>query len=221
MSSIWKSAVVIGASGLVGRELVSALLGDPQVERVITLVRRASGHAHHKLEEHVVDFDRPESWAGLVRGGAVFSALGTTLKVAGSKEAQYRVDHDYQLWAARAARDNGTDVYVLVSAAGSSADSSFFYPRMKGQLENAVQALEFPRTRILRPGFLDGDRAEVRPGERFALPIVRLLPRWKALAGVRPIHVMEVARAGLRAARDPSPGVQILEPARLFELAGD
>ena len=97
-------AVVVGATGLVGREIVALLLDDARYTRVRVLVRRATGVTHDKLDEHLVDFDAPASWTALVTGDVVFSALGTTLKAAGSKDAQYRVDHTYQLVTAQAAR---------------------------------------------------------------------------------------------------------------------
>src|SRR5687768_10972194 len=128
-----REAVVVGATGLVGREILALLLGDTDYARVRVFARRATGVQHAKLEEHIVDFDVPASWAALVTGSVVFSALGTTLKAAGSKDAQYRVDHTYQLSAAKAARDNGVSCFVLISAHGASPSSSIFYSRMKGE----------------------------------------------------------------------------------------
>src|SRR5512133_1827405 len=124
-------AVVVGATGLVGAEIVRRLLANARFASVAILVRRPSGVAHEKLREHLVDFDAPESFAALVRGDVLFSALGTTLRAAGSKEAQYRVDHGYQLRVAEAARRNGIGTLVLVSSAGASPRARIFYSRMK------------------------------------------------------------------------------------------
>ncbi len=170
-----RRAVVVGATGLVGAELVRLLLADERFGAVAALVRRAAAPAHPRLEQHVVDFDAPPAWAARVAGDVLFSALGTTIRVAGSREAQHRVDHGYQLAAARAARANGVPAYVLVSSAGASPRSPIFYSRMKGELERDVEALGFERTRILRPGMLDGDRREHRTGERVVLRILRPL----------------------------------------------
>jgi uncharacterized protein YbjT (DUF2867 family) len=212
-----RSAIVLGATGLVGSALVRLLLADERFGSVRTLVRRPSGRGHAKLDERVVDFDAPGSWGGLVQGDVLFSALGTTIRAAGSQEAQRKVDHGYQLRAAEAARRNGVDVYVLVSSAGASPSSPIFYSRMKGELERDVEALRFPRARLLRPGLLDGERAEVRPGERWALRLLRpigpLLP-----ASARPIRVEVVARAAIAAALDPAPGLRRIEAAELFRL---
>jgi uncharacterized protein YbjT (DUF2867 family) len=147
----------------------------------------------------------------------LFSALGTTIRAAGGEEAQRRVDHGYQLADARAARRNGVAAYVLVSSAGASPRSRLFYSRMKGELERDVEALGFERTRLLRPGPLDGDRPERRTGERIALAVLRplspVLP-----APLRPIRASVVARAALAAALDPTPGVLRHEAADLFRL---
>lgn len=209
------TAILVGATGLVGRALLGQLLVDPRFVAVIVLGRRACGVEHEKLREHVVDFGQPATWAGLVRGDVLFSALGTTLKAAGSQAAQYEVDYTYQLRVAEAARANGTETYVLVSSVGSSPKSRVFYSRMKGELERATAALGFTRTRFLLPGPLDGDRQQHRPGERWTLrllrPLASVLP-----AVVRPIHAEIVARAGIAAAFDPAPGVLRLAAADLF-----
>jgi uncharacterized protein YbjT (DUF2867 family) len=212
-------AIVIGATGLVGAELVRRLLADERFGSVVALVRRPSGVAHDKLREHLVDFGAPASFAALVRGDVLFSALGTTLRAAGSQEAQRRVDHGYQLAVAEAARRNGVGTLVLVSSSGASPRSRIFYLRMKGELERDVEALGFPWTRILRPGMLDGERREPRAGERIGLALLRpLAPVLPASA--RPIHAATVARAAVAAALDPSPGTVRHEPGALFRLGG-
>ena len=211
------SAVVVGATGLVGARLVALLLADARFGLVAALVRRRTGVSHPRLREHVVDFGAPDAWAGLVRGDVLFSALGTTLRAAGSAQAQYRVDHDMQLRVAEAARANGVGTCVLVSSAGASPSARVFYSRMKGETERDVVALAFPRARILRPGLLDGERVEVRTAERWALrlmrPLAPLLP-----ASARPIPVETVARAAIAAALDPTPGTVRLEAGALFRL---
>ena len=214
-----KAAVVVGGTGLVGAELLRLLLMDERFGAVVTLGRRVTGVAHPKLREHVIDFEAPGDWSDLVRGDALFSALGTTVKVAGSQAAQYLVDHTYQHRAAEAARRNGVEAYVLVSSAGASPGARIFYSRMKGELERDVEALRFPRARILRPGPLDGERREDRPGERLMLrllrPLAPLLP-----AAARPIPAAVVARAAIRAALDPAPGTVRYEARELFRLGG-
>jgi uncharacterized protein YbjT (DUF2867 family) len=213
------TAIVIGATGLVGRHLLQQLLEDPAYERVVTLGRRATGTRHDRLDEHVVDFSLPDRYADLVRGDVLYVAMGTTVAAAGSKEAQYLVDHTYPLEVARAARNNGVECCVLVSALGADPTSRMFYTRMKGELEHDLGKLEFPRSRILRPSFLEGQRSEPRTGERFALSVLRHLPSWGALDAWRPIHARDVARAARALARDPTPGVVVLSSGELLGLA--
>lgn len=214
------AAVIVGATGLVGAELLRQLLAHERFDVVVALGRRATGIAHAKLREHVIDFDAPAAWSALVSGDVLFSALGTTLAVAGSQAAQRKVDHGYQYRVAEAARRNGVETCVLVSSAGASPRARIFYSRMKGELERDVEALGFPRTRILRPGPLDGERREDRPGERRMLRVLRplspLLP-----AAARPIPAAVVARAGIRAALDPAPGPRRYEARELFRVGAD
>lgn len=211
-------AVLFGATGLVGFELLRLLLRDERIASVTVLGRRPTRVTHEKLAEEIVDFDAPEAWALRVKGDVLLSALGTTLRAAGSAAAQYRVDHGCQLRAAAAARRNEVPVCVIVSSSGASPRSRVFYSRMKGELERDVEALGFNRTRFLRPGLLDGDRREDRPGERWALrlarPLAPLLP-----AAVRPIRAELVAAAALAAAFDPTPGVVRYEGPALLSLA--
>jgi len=212
-----RTALLVGATGLVGREVLRQLLDDPRFSAVTVLTRRSAGVTHEKLVEHIIDFDRPDSWRALATGDVLFSGLGTTLKAAGSQDAQYKVDYTYQLEVARAARQAGADTYVLISAAGASPKSRVFYSRMKGELERDTAALEFPRTRFLHPGPLDGDRQESRTAERWALRLLR--PLASVLPAIaRPIHASIVARAAITAALDPTQGVVRYPPAELFRL---
>lgn len=225
-----RRAVVVGATGLVGRELVEQLLtgtpklkaplGDSQIECVRTLVRRPSGISSDRLEECVVDFERPATWQDLIQGEVLFSAMGTTLKAAGSRDAQFRVDHDYQLWAAQAARQNGVNHYVLVSSTGANARSPLFYPRMKGTLEAQVRSLSFPSLTILRPSLLDGNREEDRPGERWALKTLEKMPRAILPASLRPVPVARVATACRMAALRKDAGRIEIWEANQVQTAG-
>ena len=143
-------ALIIGATGATGKDLLSQLLADDTYAEVHCFVRKPLTLTHPKLHAHVVNFDTPEAWADLVRGDVAFSCLGTTLAVAGSKDAQWRVDYDYQYAFAQQCKANGVLTFVLVSAAGATAQSKLFYNRKKGQLEDAVTALEFQRLLIFQ-----------------------------------------------------------------------
>ena len=144
-------AIVVGATGAVGRDLVEALCADPRYTEVRTFTRRELGVDDPKLRPYVVDFERTEGWHDLVQGDVIFSALGTSKKQAGSKEAQYHIDHDYQLMFATFAKQNGVRHMVLVSSAGADTGSSFFYMKLKGVIERDVEALGFAGLTIVQP----------------------------------------------------------------------
>ena len=144
-------ALIIGATGATGKDLVTQLLADGTYSEVHCFVRKPLALTHPKLHAHVVNFETPEAWADLLHGDVAFSCLGTTLAVAGTKEAQWRVDYDYQYAFAQQCKANGVPTFVLVSAAGATAQSKLFYNRMKGQLEDAVKALDFSCLLIFQP----------------------------------------------------------------------
>ncbi len=190
-----KTAIVIGATGLVGKELVKLLLAENRFSTVKIFARRSVGVSNQKVQEHLVNFDKPEKWKHLVIGDVLFSALGTTLKTAGSKEAQYKIDHTYQYDVAKAAAENGVPVYVLVSAAGANEHSRIFYSRMKGELERDIKPLPFEHIHIMQPGMLDGDRKENRPFEKIGLPLLKFLNKLGIAKTQKPVHASIVARA--------------------------
>ena len=190
-----KTALVIGATGLVGNELVHQLLADDRFGAVLVFVRRSMGISHSKLQEFIINFDEPQNWSHLVKGDVLFSALGTTLKKAGSKEAQYKIDHDYQYNFAQAAAQNQVPVYVLVSSAMASVSSRIFYTRMKGELERDIQLLPFQAIHIMQPGMLQGNRKENRPGEKIGLSVIRLLNKMGIALKQKPIPAGLVAKA--------------------------
>lgn len=195
-----KTALLIGATGLVGAALTDLLLQDNRFEKIKVFVRRPTGKQHPKLEEHFIDFDKIKDWEKLLTGDVLFSAMGTTLKKAGSKEAQYKIDFTYQHDVAKAAAENGVKTYVLVSSAGASPQSRIFYSRMKGELEQAVQTFSFPHIHILQPGILQGDRTEVRTGERIGIGLMSVLGKLPGLKKYRPVPAPTVAQAMINAA---------------------
>ena len=148
--------------------------------------------SHPKLHTHVVDFETPETWANLLQGDVAFSCLGTTLAAAGSKEAQWRVDYDYQYHFAQQCKANGVPTFVLLSAAMANAQSKFFYNRMKGQLEEAVKALGFQRLLIFNPSILIR-KDSARGGENFSLKVIQLLNKIGLLKHFRPMPTVVLA----------------------------
>lgn len=188
-------AALAGATGLVGQEILQGLLADPSVSAIHLLGRRAPAASHPKITAHIVDF---RSLPALPPIEEVYLALGTTIKVAGSREAFRAVDFDASLAVARAALAAGAKRAGLVSAIGASARSGTFYGRVKGEIEDALSVLAFDGLVIARPSLLAGDRESlgqpVRRGEAMALAASRLLgplvPR-----GYRPVRAADVAQA--------------------------
>ncbi|QJX48759.1 NAD(P)H-binding protein [Hymenobacter taeanensis] len=214
-----KTAILIGATGLVGDYLLQQLLLDDRFSSVKVFGRRPTGYQSPKLQEHLIDFGQPQEWSGLLTGDVLFSALGTTLKQAGSQNAQYEVDYTYQYRAAQAAAEHGVETLVLVSSAGADAHSIIFYSRMKGELEQDVKKLPFHRIRILQPGMLAGFRKEPRTGERIGLLLGSLVGQLPVLRQYRPIHGRTVAQAMINAALDETPGVQTISLEDVFTRA--
>ncbi|TVR13045.1 MAG: NAD-dependent epimerase/dehydratase family protein [Balneolaceae bacterium] len=212
-------ATIIGATGLIGNELVNLLLIDDRIQEVVVFVRRTLGFSHEKLQEHIINFDKPEEWRELVTGDIFFSTLGTTMKQAGSKEAQYKVDHTYQYEFAKAASENGLQNYVLVSAVGADPKSTFFYSRMKGELEQDVAKLDFSSIHIIQPGLLHGDRNENRFGEAFTFYALNAVNALGLFKKYRPIHGKTVAQAMINAALSFKKGAHSYTLEAVFELS--
>ena len=186
-------ALIIGATGATGKDLVTQLLADDTYSEVHCFVRKPLTLTHPKLHAHVVDFETPEAWSDLLHGDVAFSCLGTTLAAAGSKKAQWRVDYDYQYTFAEHCRQNGVPTFVLVSAAGAKAQSKLFYNRMKGQLEDAVKALGFPRLLIFQPSILIRSNSD-RGGENFTVKVFNFLNKLGILKRYRPMPTAVLAQ---------------------------
>lgn len=216
-----RTAILIGATGLVGKALLQQLLSDDGYGEVVVLGRRPTGLSHAKLVEHVIDFAQPEGWADLVKGDVLFSTLGTTRGQAGGTAAQRVVDYDYQYLVARTAAANGVGTYVLVSSIGADASASAFYMRMKGELDRDVSQLPFGSIHILRPGPLSGERAQPRLGERVGLALIGCLNALGLLRRYRPILDVQVARAMRVAALQPGKPAQVHEAEELFAMAAE
>lgn len=202
-------AIVIGATGAVGKDLVEELLSRREYEKIITFTRRPLDIKSEKIESCIIDFDRPSDWAHLVKGDVLFSALGTSLKQAGSKEAQYRIDHDYQLSFAKAARENGVPHVVLVSSLGANRSSSMFYLKLKGLIERDVEALQFPRLSILRPPSLIRKHAK-RPAETVSVKLFQLANALGLFKTMAPVPTEAVARKMADLGLETKKGVEIL-----------
>lgn len=216
-----KTAIVIGATGLIGKLLVNKFLDDSRYHTVKVFARKSSGINHPKLEEHIVDFDEIEKWKSDISGDDLFSAMGTTIRKAKSTTVQYKVDVTYQYEFAKAAAENGVKSYFLVSSSGANARSKFFYIRIKGELEEKVKLLPFNIIRIFRPSLLIGERVEKRFGEKAAERLLKIVvPLFPFLKNQRPIEGEKVARAMIVSANeDDKERIKIFEPLEIFQLA--
>ena len=210
-------ALIIGATGATGKDLLSQLLADDTYAEVHCFVRKPLALTHPKLHAHVVDFDTPEAWADLVRGDVAFSCLGTTLAVAGSKDAQWRVDYDYQYAFAQQCKANGVPSFVLVSAAGAKAQSKLFYNRMKGALEEAVKKLNFPRLLIFQPSILIRSNSD-RSGENFTVKAFKFLNKLGILKRYRPMPTEILAEKMLSAVYNSPKGTFTFTLNKIFSL---
>ncbi len=210
-------ALIIGATGATGKDLVNVLLQDPDYTKVVAWVRRPSGLKHPKYAEIITDFDKLEEVSDAINGDIWYSCLGTTLKAAGSKEKQWHIDHDIPLKFAEIAKRNGIPKAVLLSAYGASATSKVFYSRVKGSLDDAVIKLGFDSCMIFRPGFLlrkDTDR----PSERLIAHGLKIMNRFGMLRKFRPLPTSILAQKLAEAPKVCATGTHIIELDEIFRI---
>ncbi|MGO1243767.1 NAD(P)H-binding protein [Sphingobacterium sp. JB170] len=191
-------AVIIGATGATGKEVLKELLADKRITAVIALVRREINNNHSKLTVIKVDFENLQNYESHLHADIAFSCLGTTLKDAGSKEAQWIVDHDYQLHFAALCKSADVKHFVLLSALGASKDAYFFYSRMKGTLEDHVSALNFPQLTIIQPGMITRPNS-TRKLEQITGKILQGVNKIGLLSGYRAITTHQLAKEIVKA----------------------
>lgn len=209
-----RTALVAGATGLIGSQLVTTLLEDQRYSLVKTITRKPVSQTHPRLENFVVDFNTLSEYNDELKADDVFCCLGTTMSAAGSKKAFEQVDYHYPLTLAQRCKDLGATKYLLVSALGADPRSSVYYNRVKGRVEEAVREVGYDSLHIFRPSLLVGPRTEHRSGEVAAKWFFRtfgfLVPsKYKAIASIK------VARAMAHFARSGDPGVHIHESTAL------
>ena len=189
-----KHALVLGATGSTGKELVKLLLNDSSFENVSIFVRNVPNIKNKKLKVYKIDFSRLEDYKDLIYGDVLFSALGTTLKDAKSKSQQYLVDYTYQYKFAKMAIENGIKYYSLVSSVGSNKNSLFFYPKMKGALEEDIIKLGFTKTYIFQPPLLIRHSNLMRSGEKIGIKVINIINRIGLFKSQKPLSVLELAK---------------------------
>ncbi|MBP3839355.1 MAG: semialdehyde dehydrogenase, partial [Chryseobacterium sp.] len=164
------------------------------------------------------DFEKPEEWKDLVKGDVAFSCLGTTLKAAGSKEAQRKVDYDYQYNFAKTAKENKVDDYILVSSYGANPNSKIFYSRMKGELEQSIKDLHFNKITIFQPGMLDRKDSE-RTGEVLGGKIIRFANKFGVFTEQKPLPTDILAKAMINSSKIKSYGYSKIKLGNIFAFA--
>jgi uncharacterized protein YbjT (DUF2867 family) len=208
-----RTALLAGATGLVGRHVLELLLADNGWSHVVTVGRRTTSRHHAKLEQRVLDLGELEIAGNLPHVDDVFCCLGTTIKQAGSQPAFRTVDHTFVVGLARAGLRAGGTQFLLVSAIGADAESRVFYSRVKGETESAIRKLPYQGIQIFRPSLLLGERPEFRLGERIATLGAPLLPAllFGRLRRYRPIQAATVARAMVSTAKQAPRGPNVFE----------
>lgn len=197
-----KTALLLGATGLVGQHLLTLLLEDTRYDRVICLVRNKPAEEYAtlssagKLQLEVVDYEKLPDCGELFAATHVYVCLGTTIKKAGSEQAFRKVDYDYVLQAAKLAQQHGAKSFVWISSVGADSTSSNFYLRVKGELECAIAALPELHALPIQPSLLLGHRDEFRLGEKLAVWLSPLLAPLMLgpMKKYRPIHAIDVAQ---------------------------
>lgn len=210
-------ALIIGATGATGKELVNLLLESTDYSEVSIFVRRPTGKSHSKLTEHVVDFSDVNSFRELITGDVLFSCIGTTLKDAGSKEKQWKIDYDIPADFATAAKQNNVNSLVLVSSYGASAKSSVYYSMMKGKLEDYLQELHFSQYIIFRPGPLIRENTD-RLGEKISVKVIKFFNAIGLFKNLKPITTAFLAQKLVKAPKALPSGNTTLELDRIISL---
>lgn len=223
-----RTAIVAGATGLVGKELIKQLVNDPDYDKIIALVRKKMDidlpNGQGKLEQRVIDFAKlSESLKSSEFAHAhVYCTLGTTIKKAGSKPQFRRVDRDYPLLLAELASKGQADAFAIVTAMGADRTSSFFYNQVKGEVEEKLRGMRLRSLHLLRPSLILGNRGEFRLGEKLGGIVSRAIAPLMTgrLRKYRPIHAHTIATGLIRAAKSGKTGVQVLSSDRIASIAG-
>lgn len=217
-----KSALITGATGLVGKALLEQLLASNYYEKIIVLTRRQIAVADKRIQVVVVDFDELYEQASGISAQHYYCCLGTTIKKAGSKEAFYKVDFTYQLELAKMAqKDPAFEQFHIVSAVGANPNSVIYYNNVKGQLEEALKTLELKSLHIYQPSLLLGDRDEFRLFEEVAKGFSKVLSFFTIGSRGRRFFAIEatkVAEAMLLCAKKGEAGIHVYSSRKIEQM---
>jgi uncharacterized protein YbjT (DUF2867 family) len=216
-----KSALLVGATGLVGSHCLQLLLDEPLYTRVAVLARKSLTTQHEKLVHLVINFDELETLGDWMTADDVYLCLGTTIKKVGTEEAFRKVDFEYTIKLAALAQHCGAKQFLVITSLGADPHSRLLYYRVKGEIEEALRKIPFTGLHIFRPSLLIGDRTEQRVTEKIGSVLLSTLKY--AMAGplkkYRAIHARDVARAMVGVALWNIFGVRIYESDKIQELA--
>jgi uncharacterized protein YbjT (DUF2867 family) len=208
-------ALIIGATGSTGKLLVDELLADKDYTTVTVFVRRATGKQNPKLVEHVINFSNIDSYKELIVGDVIFSCLGTTLKTAGSKENQLKIDFDIPAAFAKLARENGVSSFVLLSSFDASAQSKVFYSQIKGKLEDRIAELNFEQYIIFKPGLLLREGSD-RFGEKAMVYVLKAFNTIGLFKKFKPMPTVILAKKLAKAPKIVPKGTSIIQLEEIF-----
>ncbi|MWB93267.1 NAD(P)H-binding protein [Flavobacterium sp. GA093] len=211
-------AIIIGATGATGELLVDELLRDTAYTKVTIFVRRPTGKQNPKLVEHVVDFSKIDSYKDLIVGDVLFSCLGITLKAAGSKENQIKIDFDIPVKFAQLGKENGITAFVLLSAYGASSKSSVFYSQLKGKLEDKISEFNFEQYIIFKPGLLLREGSD-RLGEKVSAGVLNFVNAIGLFRKFKPMPTAVLAQKLAQAPKISPKGTSVIELEKIFSFA--
>ncbi len=213
-------AIIIGATGASGKELVNQLINDSTYTEIICLVRRKLNVHDSKIKEVIIDFDKLNDYKKYFSADVAYSCLGTTLKAAGSKEAQWIIDYDYQYHFAQISKENHVSTFVLISSIGANKDSKIFYSKMKGKLEAEVLKLDFNRTIIFQPPSLIRPNSN-RKGEIFGMKLIQFFNSIGLFKNYKPLHVSDLAKAMIIATQQLATGSYFISPKQIIKMTSN
>jgi uncharacterized protein YbjT (DUF2867 family) len=216
-----KTAIVLGASGLIGSNLLPLLLENSNFESIKIFVRKTLPVQHPKLLQILTNFEDLEAVKNEIKADVIFCCLGSTKSKTPDLKKYRIIDHDYPIYFAEEGLKNGLTEYHLVSALGANSKSSNFYTKMKGETENAIKKLDISSLYIYQPSFLKGNRTEKRLGEKIALLVMKLIDPllMGSLKKYKTIAAEVVAKAMINESIKNKKGIFVLESDKIKELA--
>ncbi|MXV49781.1 NAD(P)H-binding protein [Pedobacter sp. HMF7647] len=216
-----KTAIIVGATGLIGSQLLKQLVASDDFAQIILFARRDIGCLSAKTTQHIIDFDHIQDYSSFIKGDVLFSCLGSTNSKTPDKALYKKVDLDYTLSIAEIAKQNGVEDFHVISSIGADAHSSNFYLKLKGEIEDRVKKISFKSTHIYQPSLLLGKRPEFRVGERLAQVLMPLMSVFLigSLRKYKPIKAEAVAAAMINQSLKNLKGVFIYPSNEIQKLA--